>query len=276
VIGGKLARAQKIDSGLKFMHQAFGMKSLHFGLFEKGMPVTLDGLKQAQENYTRTLVKLVPKSARTVLDVGCGVGGTSRALKEAGFDVEGLSPDPYHNEQFPVTCGPDIPFHFSTFEPFSPGKTYDCLLFSESPQYIDKDAFFPKSVELTGPGSSLVVSDFFATAKGGAYPRAFLRDDFEARAKRAGFEVASFRDITPDVLPNFEVLKNFLGWGQRLFGMAKDAARRRFLGRIALFFLKKKLRRVNDELFTRLPAQSDMDLFARTMSYCMYRLDRKS
>jgi len=271
-----LAGAKKIDSGLKFMHQAFGMKSLHFGLFTEDMPHTLDGLKEAQENYTRTLVDLVPKKAKAVLDVGCGVGGTTKALREAGFAAEGLSPDPYHQEQFPITCGPDVPFHHSPFEPFSPGKTYDCLLFSESPQYIDKDAFFPKSAELTEPGSSLVVSDFFATSEGAAYPRAFLRDDFEARAKRAGFEVTSFRDITPEVLPNFDVMKNFLGWGQRLFEMAKDAARRRFLGKIALLFLRKKLRRVNDVLFVRLPSQSDMDRFARTMSYCMYRLERKS
>ena len=105
-----MAGGKKIDSGLKFMHQAFGMRSLHFGLFAEDMPHTLDGLKEAQENYTRTLVDLVPKKAKTVLDVGCGVGGTSKALKEKGFDVEGLSPDPYHEEQFPVTCGPDI-FH---------------------------------------------------------------------------------------------------------------------------------------------------------------------
>ncbi len=274
----RLARKGNVDPGLKFLHQAFGLEALHFGLFTDGAPHDLDGLKKAQEEYTRTLVGLVPEDARAVLDVGCGVGGTSKALKEAGFAVEGLSPDPYHKERFPETCGPSVPFHHSKFEPFSPGKEYDCILFSESPQYIDKDAFFPKCIELTEPGSCLVVSDFFATAPGGAYPRSFLREDFEARAERAGYVVASFRDISPEVLPNFEIMSKFLGYGQRLFGMLQDSGhgRGRILKMLARFFLRKKIRRIQNELFVRLPAQFDMDRFRETMSYCMYRLERRS
>jgi len=271
-----LAGGKKIDPGLKFLHQAFGLKSLHFGLFTEDMPHRLEGLREAQEEYTRALLALVPEDAKTVLDVGCGVGGTTKKLREAGFAAEGLSPDPYHKEQFPITCGPDAPFHHSPFEPFSPGKTYDCLLFSESPQYIDKDSFFPKSAELTKPGSSLVVSDFFTIAPGGAYPRAFPRDDFEARAKRAGFEVASFRDVTQEILPSFEIMSTFLGYGQRFFEMVQDMASRRFLGKLARFFLRKKLRHIREELFVRMPDQFDMDRFTKTMSYCMYRLERKS
>jgi SAM-dependent methyltransferase len=276
MIGDKLAGGNKVDPGLKFLHQAFGLESLHFGLFTDSTPPTMDTMRDAQKEYTKTLVGLVPKSAKTILDVGCGVGGTTKALVAAGFAAEGLSPDPYHKEQFPVTCGPDVPFHHSTFEPFSPGKTYDCLLFSESPQYIDKDAFFPKCVEITEPGSSLVVSDFFAIAPSEAYPRSFLRDDFEARAKRAGYEIASFRDITPEVLPNFEIMSKFLGYGQRFFEMIQEMAERRFLGRIARFFLRKRIRRVRETLYGRLPDQFDMERFSGTMSYCMYRLDRKS
>ncbi|MHC4249111.1 MAG: methyltransferase domain-containing protein [Planctomycetota bacterium] len=120
-----MARKGNTDLGLKFLHQAFGLEALHFGLFANGVPHNLDGLKAAQEEYTKTLIGLVPEGARTVLDVGCGVGGTSKALKDAGFAVEGLSPDPYHKERFPETCGPGVPFHHSKFEPFDPGKTYD-------------------------------------------------------------------------------------------------------------------------------------------------------
>ena len=115
-----MAGRKKVDPGLKFLHKAFGLEALHFGLFTDGANPTLETLKEAQEEFTRTLIGLVPKSAKSVLDVGCGVGGTTKALRDAGFAAEGLSPDPYHKEQFPITCGPDVPFHHSPFEPFSP------------------------------------------------------------------------------------------------------------------------------------------------------------
>ncbi len=265
-----------IDFSLKFLHQAFDLESLHFGLFTDECPRTLRGLRQAQAEYTRTLVGLVPEGAGPVLDVGSGLGDVSRALAEAGFAVEGLSPDPHLGEQFRLTCGPEVPFHLSKFETFSPGRTYGCLVFGESPQYIENEAFFPKCRELTAPGAHLVVAEVFQIQPGRPQSTCFFEDDFVARAERAGFSVAHRRDITAETLPTLEIGRLFLGYGQRLFDFGCDAARRRapIRWKLARALYGRKLDRVHALLHEKLPRWLDSEHFTSTMRYVMYRLTR--
>ncbi len=273
-----MAKSKGIDSGLMFLHQAFDLKSLHFGLFTDEYPRTPDGLHMAQANYTRTLAGLVPDGAKTVLDVGSGLGDTSKALTEKGYSVEGLSPDPYHQEQYAANCGPDATFHLSKFEDFSPGKTYDCLVFGESPQYIDKDLFFPKSTEITQPGGHLVLAELFQTKPGGRYTTCFFEDDFISRAEKAGFGVEHRRDVTEEVLPTLEVGAIFLKFGQKLFDHGRYAARRRspVLAWLARVFFGRKLENLRVMLHEKLPGWLDTDQFRETTSYVMYRLKREN
>ncbi len=268
--------AQKIDHWLKFAHKAFDLDALHFGMFTDDMPRTLDGLRRAQVEYTKALIAMIPKGVRTVLDVGCGIGGTTKALVAAGFAAEGLSPDDYHAEQFPITCGAGGVFHQSTFENFQPDKTYDLLLFSESPQYIDKDVLFPKCVELTTPGGHVLAADFFTTQTDNDYPASFAERDFLERGERAGFKVAAHRDITEEVIPNFEVMMKFVGYGQRLLGLAEDTARRRspVLWKLARLMYGQKLAKVRTMLNEKLPARFEADRFRNTMRYAVYLLTR--
>jgi len=272
-----MASAAKIDHGLKFLHKAFGTKSLHYGLFLDGRPPTVKGLREAQEEYTRTLIGMIPDGVKSVLDVGCGLGGTTKALVESGYEASGLSPDLYHEEQFPITCGPEATFHLSTFEDFAADRTYDCLLFSESPQYIDKDAFFPKCVELTRPGSHVLVSDFFIIAPGGAYKNSFLEPDFLERAKRAGFAVTQHRDITEEVMPNFKIMRTFMEYGQRAFDASVDTGRVHSprLWKLVWMLFGRKLRKVRRYLHEKLPAQFDLERFRKTMRYARYLLTRQ-
>ena len=271
-----MAKSKGIDSGLMFLHQAFDLKSLHFGLFTDEYPRTPDGLHMAQANYTRTLADMVPADAKTVLDVGSGLGDTSKLLTERGYSVEGLSPDPYHKEQYAANCGPDAAFHLSKFEDLTPGKTYDCLVFGESPQYIDKDAFFPKSAELTQPGGHLVLAELFQAKPGGRYTTCFFEDDFVGRAERAGFRVEHRRDITEEVLPTLEVGAVFLKFGQKLFDHGRYLARRRspFLAWLTRLFFGRKLENLRVMLHEKLPGWLDTEQFRETTSYVMYRLRR--
>jgi len=273
-----MASTAKIDHGLKFLHKAFGTKSLHFGLFLDGQAPTIAGLREAQEEYTRTLIGMIPDGVKSVLDVGCGLGGTTKTLIESGYEASGLSPDLYHEEQFPITCGPEATFHLSTFEDFAAERPYDCLLFSESPQYINKDAFFPKCVELTRPGSHVLVSDFFIIAPGGAYANSFLEPDFVDRAKRAGFVVAQHRDITDEIMPNFDIMEKFLAYGQNLLEASVDTARRHSprLWKLVWIFFGRKIRRVHKYIHEKLPAQFDRERFRKTMHYARYLLTRQA
>jgi hypothetical protein len=266
------------DTQLAFVHGVLGLESLHFGLFTDGVPHTLDGIRQAQRDYTTELIGLVPEGAKTVLDVGAGLGDTSKRLKEQGLLPEGLSPDTYLGEAFAKTCGPEVPFHNSTFEDFSPGKTYDCLVFSESPQYIDKDAFFPKCTELTEAGGAIALADFFKKTKELGYPNSFVEDDFRARAEKAGFEITHHRDITEEILPSFDVAMSILERGRKLYEYAIARTRKRWpiLSRIIRFFLKRKLKRARYLLYEQIPDRiGNKDRFRREMRYAMYSLRRK-
>ena len=64
-----LTDAKDIDLGLKFLHQAVGMPSLHFGLFTDDMTHNIDGLRKAQVEYSKTLAGLVPEKVKTVSSV---------------------------------------------------------------------------------------------------------------------------------------------------------------------------------------------------------------
>jgi MPBQ/MSBQ methyltransferase len=264
------------DIGLKLLHEAFDFKSLHLGYFTDAMPRTVAGVREAQAEYVRQLVDLVPDGTKTVLDVGAGLGDTSKLLHDSGHEVEGLSPDPYLGEEFSKTCGGKVPFHLSRFEDYSPGRTYDCLLFGESPQYIEKDRFFPKCIELTKPGSSLVLADFFQIAPCEDYKDCFVESDFLRRAEAAGFRMANHRDITENVIPTFEVARIFMGYGQRLLHYVTDTARRKAPVKwwLARLFYGRKLDRARELLEEKLPRRLDADRFRRQMRYAMYSFTR--
>jgi MPBQ/MSBQ methyltransferase len=268
---------RKLDFGLKFLHQALKLESLHFGLFVDGIPRTLEAVPQAQVAYTKTLVAMVPRGVKTVLDVGCGVGTSARYLKDQGFAVEGLSPDHYHKEVFPEKCGPDVPFHHTGFEPFAPSKTYDCLFFSESPQYIDKDRFWPKCVELLAPDGCVVAADFFQLEPNEEYHMCFLESDFVARAGRAGFTVDERKDITTEVLPNLEISRTLLiDYGQKFYEFAQDAIRHQAprVYKLIRMLFRRKVKAVESLVYDKLPRRLDPAFFEKTMRYVMYRFVR--
>lgn len=271
-----MGKPASTDEGLKFVHQVFGMNMLHLGLFTDEMPRDLHGVEAAQHEYTRTLIDLIPDGVETILDVGCGTGDTSKKLLEAGFRPEGLSPDPFHGEKYRETIGPEGTFYLSGFEDVRPGKTYDCLLFSESPQYIDKDSFFPKCLELTRSGSCIVLADFFQKDHDEYYTKAFVERDFRERAERTGFEIAYHRDITREVLPNLDISMELLSYGQRIIHYGEDSFKRArpVLWRIVKMIYGRKLAWAHNYAYEDLPKRLDSARFERKMRYAMYRLER--
>jgi MPBQ/MSBQ methyltransferase len=271
-----VSKGQKLDFGLKFLHQAMKLESLHFGMFTDGIPHDLDGIKLAQREYTKVLVGMIPKGTKSVLDVGCGVGTSCRVMKDEGFDVEGLSPDNYHKDVFPQICGTDVLFHHSGFEPFTASKKYDCLFFSESPQYIKKDEFWPKCLDLTEKGSSVVAADFFQKVKNEEYHMCFLEEDFVKRAERAGYKVEEHKDITKQVLPNVEISQMLLGHGQTFMEFIQDAIRIQapVVWKIIKLLFGRKMKTINSLVYDKLPNRLDPERFQKTMSYAMYRFSR--
>jgi MPBQ/MSBQ methyltransferase len=269
-------RRKHIDYGLKFLHQVMGLDALHLGMWEEGMPYSLAGVRAAQEKYTDTLIGLIPAGVRSVLDVGCGSGATSAKLLARGFEVEGLSPDSYHGELYAKRNGPGVRFHLAKFEDLRVARTYDCLLFSESPQYIAKDRFFPKCLELLGRSGHVIASDFFQIAPCQEYHMCFVEDDFVGRAKLAGFELVTRLDITKDVVRtqeySIEILRHAQGGFEFVVELVANEAPR--LGRIAKWIFRKKIAAIRSLLYEKLPPRLTPSRFLETVRYVMFHFRR--
>jgi MPBQ/MSBQ methyltransferase len=208
----KSPRRVKVNLPLRFCHEVLGLDHLHYGLWD-GEPLGLEGLERAQQRYTETLLEWIPAGVRSVLDVGAGTGATGRELRDRGFDVEGLSPDPYQQELFARRVG--RPFHLGRFQEFEPGRTYDLVLMSESSQYIWLDSLFP-AVRRAAPGGYLLVADYFTAGSGdGAGKQSgHPLDHYLAAARQAGLELLRQEDVTERTLPTLELARR---WQERYF-----------------------------------------------------------
>ncbi|HLE84441.1 MAG TPA: methyltransferase domain-containing protein [Thermoanaerobaculia bacterium] len=201
-------RRVKTSAALRFYHEVLGLDHLHYGLWN-GEPLSLAGLKGAQDRFARHLCDWVPSETRTILDVGCGTGSTAVLLAARGFEVEGLSPDPSHERLFTRRVG--TPFHLVRFQEFRPPRAYDLVLMSESAQYIWLDRFFPAVLE-AAPGGRLLVADYFTVREcAGPIARSGHRlEPFLDEAERSGLVLERREDVTDRVLPTLNLARSWL------------------------------------------------------------------
>ena len=80
-----MSGSKQNSRALKFYSDVLGLEHLHYGIWETGDELTLANLKAAQERYQQSIIDLLPpvdsKKPTRVLDVGCGTGELSKALK---------------------------------------------------------------------------------------------------------------------------------------------------------------------------------------------------
>ncbi|MFQ5797729.1 MAG: class I SAM-dependent methyltransferase [Bacteroidota bacterium] len=156
-------RSKKIETNVALIYAMELAKTnyLHAGYWQEGEELNLKNLQVAQERYVDKLIQFIPRGVQTTLDVGCGVGGNAIKLKEKGFEVEGLAPDPYQEKLFKKNTSHEIPFHLTTFEDFTSHKKFDLVMMSESVEYIPLKAGFEKSREVLKEEGFLLAADIF-------------------------------------------------------------------------------------------------------------------
>ena len=69
------------DNVLKLYSKTIQSSFLHYGFWDDPEKVdlgslTLNDIKKAQLRYIDHLSSFIPKDTKTILDVGCGIGGT--------------------------------------------------------------------------------------------------------------------------------------------------------------------------------------------------------
>ncbi len=201
-------RRVKISFSLRFYAEVLKLRHLHYGLWD-GEPLTLDGLRSAQQRYSETLATWIPDGVRSVLDVGCGIGTFAAMLEKRGLDVEGLSPDPYQQRCFAERVG--APFHLVRFQELVPSKTYDLVLMSESVQYIWMDSLFA-AVRRTAPTGHWLLADYFRVKVKGQLADGSGHDleAFMTAAEHNGLVLEKQEDITDRVLPTLDLGRQWL------------------------------------------------------------------
>jgi MPBQ/MSBQ methyltransferase len=208
------------------MREVLELDHLHYGLWQDE-PLDLEGLKQAQERYAEKLCDWVPQGVRTILDVGCGSGSMALRLRDRGFEVEGLAPDPYLGELFTERTG--LPFHLARFQEFEAARRYDLILMSESAQYIWLDSLFPRVCRVA-PGGHLLLADYFVVENDGsqAARSGHPLDGFLARATQSGCELLRREDVTEQAAPTLALASSWLDrYGVKIVAVLGERAHRR-------------------------------------------------
>jgi SAM-dependent methyltransferase len=97
-----------------------------------------------------------------LLEVGTGTGDIAAAIARRGVEVTTISRDPNQGRWVRPLLGPKLRFIYSSFEPLPLAGPVDCVLFSESANYLALDVLFDRCRHLVGPGGHLVVAAPFA------------------------------------------------------------------------------------------------------------------
>ena len=155
-------------------YQEMWGKHIHHGLWRPGSEHLTK--EQAQEALVEDMLSHanLPRNAK-VLDVGCGVGGTSCKLAALGHSLTGVSLSTKQIEMAKANAareGVSVRFLEMDGEKLSfPGEegTFDAVWISEALSHFPrKDAFFAHAMRLLKPGGKVVVVDWFRADNIGA------------------------------------------------------------------------------------------------------------
>lgn len=273
-----MAGSKQNSRALKFYSDVLGLEHLHYGIWEVSDELTLANLKAAQDRYQQAILDLLPAGSEDkkirVLDVGCGTGELSKALKARGYEVEGLSPDINHVESYAEKVGQ--PFYQCVFEDFTPDKLYDVVIMSESCQYIALDKLFPVLDQcLTKDGVWVVVDYFVLDGVSGTMAKSgHTYTEFQRAVSDSRMSMDFDRDITEATLKTLDFGRSLVERGELALSMLKQRIDQRSwaLSKVVNFILwlaRKEIKKLDDNRIL-----IDSDAFRKAKTYRLMRFTR--
>lgn len=141
----------------------------HIHLGHYGSPPRSKGFLQAKSDFVHEMVRWggldkLP-AGTTVLDVGCGIGGSSRILaKDYGFQVTGITISPGQVKRAQELTPPEVPAKFQQDDAMNlsfADSSFDVVWCIEAgPHMPDKAVFAKELMRVLKPGGILVVADW--------------------------------------------------------------------------------------------------------------------
>jgi MPBQ/MSBQ methyltransferase len=200
------------NAALNYYSKLTGSTDLHYGYWQP-IPLSVDeltisNLRVAQANYTDKLLGFVPSEIKTVIDVGCGIGGNALHLLDLGLAVEGLAPDPIQRKRFLERIGDRAIFHLTTFENFKSTHRYDLVLLSESSQYMSAIDIAQGAAKIVNPKGYVLIADMLRTDpdyQAGIFSNCHLVAELGLALTQAGFEMVKTEDISAHVAPTIDI-----------------------------------------------------------------------
>jgi ubiquinone/menaquinone biosynthesis C-methylase UbiE len=194
---------------LEIVIKAFGLRSLHYGLWVEGQPLTIDELSKAQENYTFKLFSLFPKEAITVLDIGAGIGDNAIYMAEKDLKVTSVSPSPSHEKFFNeniLNKHDNISFIKSKYQDLEIDNTFDVVLMSESSNYFPMGQGLDQTLRFLKKGGYLVIGSMFRKDHRTTFEEQHVYQSFLDQANRKGLTLVEDHDVTKQVVPTLELI----------------------------------------------------------------------
>ncbi|OKH52038.1 SAM-dependent methyltransferase [Calothrix sp. HK-06] len=141
----------------------------HIHLGHYGTPPKPKDFRAAKVDFVHEMVRWgglekLPRGA-SVLDVGCGIGGSSRILaRDYGFNVTGITISPEQVKRAQELTPPEIPAKFQVDDAMNlsfPDASFDVVWCIEAgPHMPDKAVFAKELLRVLKPGGVLVVADW--------------------------------------------------------------------------------------------------------------------
>jgi MPBQ/MSBQ methyltransferase len=140
---------------------------IHLGYY--GSPARRKDFLKAKEDFVHEMVlwgglEKLPRGT-TVLDVGCGIGGSSRLLaRDYGFAVTGVTISPNQVRRARELTSANLPVRFQIDDAMSlsfPDASFDAVWSVEAgPHMPDKAVFAKELMRVLKPGGVLVLADW--------------------------------------------------------------------------------------------------------------------
>lgn len=236
--------SKKSDRALRFYNEVLGLERLHYGIWKPDDALSIEKLKEAQDRYNIYLVDNLHDSIKRILDVGCGTGVLTEKLISLGYDAEGLSPD--INQKKIFTEKLDTVFHHLPFEDFTATEQYDCLIMSESCQYISIEKVFENSRQALKDNGYLMICDYFILkdASGEQSKSGHSYGDFMKQVESNNFKVVKDEDITASVTKTLDLGKDIVEKGVIALDIGTEKLRDKYpnLTRLLLWLFRKKIK----------------------------------